>query len=67
MNAVISIARFEIWKRRNVFRYENIFIETVIIVANNNLQIWCKMPLSDPSDVNYALNMYNDVSKNLKW
>ena len=30
---VISIARFEIWKRRNMVRYESIFIDLLIVVV----------------------------------
>ena len=39
VNVVISIARFEIWKRRNVFRYENIFIDPLIIVAKIKFEV----------------------------
>ena len=41
VNVVISITRFEIWKRRNVFRYENIFIDSRITVAKIRYEIKC--------------------------
>ena len=41
VNVVFSIARFEIWKRRNVFRYENIFIDPLIIVAKIKYEVKC--------------------------
>ena len=41
VNYVISMTRFEIWKRRKVFRHENNFIDSRVTVAKIRYEIKC--------------------------
>ena len=64
VNVVISITRFEIWKKRNVYRYENILIDSRITVTKIRYEIKCHFRiLANKLYSKYVKNVLNNCNR----